>query len=226
MKVDQVIYTAIFGDKDDLQPIPQLKDYDYIVFTDNTKLTSSMYQVILCPPLYEDPTRTARRYKVLSHEVLSRYRYSIWMDANIRMHTLNADALLDCYLARHDIALHVHPQRDCIYEEASMCIKLGKDSANVIARQMERYRAEGYPERNGLVSAGIVYRRHTPAIAKLNTYWWQEIEAHSRRDQLSFNYVAWKHGIEYFAIKGHVRKQNVEGFSICAHKKPGDYRYG
>ncbi|MGE0684302.1 MAG: glycosyltransferase domain-containing protein [Candidatus Binatia bacterium] len=225
MKVDKVIYTAIFGDKDNLQPIPKLEDYDYLVFTDNKELTSSVYQVVLCPPLYEDPTRNARRYKVLSHEVLSNYRYSIWMDSNITMHTLDVNALLDCYLARHDIALHAHPYRDCIYDEASTCMKLGKDSSSVIERQMERYRAEGYPKRNGLVSAGIIYRRHTSTIAKLNTCWWKEIEAHSRRDQLSFNYVTWKHGIEYFVIEGHVRKQNVEGFSIGAHKKRRDYRY-
>lgn len=139
--------------------------------------------------------------------------------------TLDVGALLNRYLANHDIALHAHPHRNCIYDEASTCIKLGKDSPEVIRQQMERYRADGYPEKNGLVSGGIVYRRHTPTIAKLNTYWWQEIKAHSRRDQLSFNYVSWKYGIEYCVIKGHVKKQDVEGFSIRVHKKRESYRY-
>lgn len=89
MKADTVIYTAIFGDKDDLQPISHLTDCDYIVFTDNKELTSSVYQVVFCPPVYEDPARNAKRYKILSHEVLSSYRYSIWLDANITMNTLD-----------------------------------------------------------------------------------------------------------------------------------------
>ena len=223
--MNKVIYTAIFGDKDNLESIPKLKNYDYLVFTDNQELTSSDYKVVYCPEVYEDPTRNSRMYKVLSHEFLSGYEYSIWMDANIKMGAVNVDALFDCYLENHDIALLDHPYRNCIYDEANTCIEIGKDSPNVIKRQMDRYRAEGYPEKNGLVWTSILYRRHTPAIAKLNTYWWREIEAHSRRDQLSFNYVAWKYRCDYYAIKNHVTKQDIECFSICAHKKREDYRY-
>jgi hypothetical protein len=43
----------------------------------------------------------------------------------------------------------------------------------------------------------VILRRHTDAIRHLNEAWWNEIVRGSRRDQLSFNYVAWKLGLRY-----------------------------
>ena len=43
----------------------------------------------------------------------------------------------------------------------------------------------------------MILRRHTDAIRRLNEAWWNEIVRGSRRDQLSFNYVAWKLGLSY-----------------------------
>lgn len=62
---------------------------------------------------------------------------------------------------------------------------------------MARYRAEGLPEDAGLIEAPVILRRHTDAIRRLNESWWGEIVRASRRDQLSFNYVAWKLGLRY-----------------------------
>ena len=45
--------------------------------------------------------------------------------------------------------------------------------------------------------------------------WWIEIKYGSRRDQLSFNYVAWKQNLKFNYIDGDIR--NNEFFSITKH---------
>lgn len=224
MKAKTAIYTAIFGNKDCLKPPAKSGGYDYIVFTDNEQLISDDYIVVNCPPTHDDPTRNARRYKVLAHQFLPDYQYSLWVDANIEIGGIDIDGLFSCYLKNYDIALHKHPLRNCIYDEASRCVEINKDNPSVIQQQMQKYRDEGYPPQNGLVSTGILYRKHTPQVAQFNACWWQEIKTHSRRDQLSFNYVAWKSGVSYHVIESHVRLQNVEGFTIVSHDNPTDYK--
>ncbi|MFZ4547051.1 MAG: glycosyltransferase domain-containing protein, partial [Bacteroidales bacterium] len=127
--------------------------------------------------------------------------------------------LLAKYLFEKDIALHINPARNCIYQAALNCIRLKKDDEKIIDDQMIKYRKEFYPENNGLVSCGILYRRHTKKVEEFNNYWWHEIKFNSRRDQLSFNYVAWKTGIEFYLISGHVTLGNVDGFTYHFHKK-------
>jgi hypothetical protein len=61
----------------------------------------------------------------------------------------------------------------------------------------------------------VILRRHTPAVAAFNEAWWAEIQAGSRRDQVSFTYVAWKLGLRYATIK--VREKN--GFKKHRHLK-------
>jgi len=215
----KVIYTAIFGDRDDLKPIVRQKGFDYIIFTDNADIKTADYKVIICPLIDTDPCRNARFYKMNAHIVLKDYNYSLWIDANKSINGADVNALFKKYLKKHDIALHGHPLRDCIYQEAEICIKDSRDLQEIITTQMQKYKKEGYPENNGLASTGIIFRRHSPMIARLNEAWWNEILMHSRRDQLSFNYVIWKYGIEYYTIPGHVRNKNVDGFRIFAHKK-------
>jgi len=101
---------------------------------------------------------------------------------------------------------------------ADACIKINNDNPTVIRKQMEKYRLDGYPKNNGLISSGIIFRRHTFKISQLNEAWWKEIMKHSRRDQLSFNYVVENWGHEYMELGGHVRNKNVTGFKLHRHK--------
>ncbi len=224
MNTKKAIYTAIFGDKDELKPISIHSGYENIVFTDNKHLHADNYTLIICPKKFDDPTRNARYTKVMAHELLSSYHYSLWVDANIQISATNLDHLFSHYLEHHDIAVHQHPIRNCTFEEAERCIEINKDNPAIINKQMQNYRSDGYPVNHGLVSTGLLFRRHTPITQKFNSYWWQEIENHSRRDQLSFNYVAWKHNIPFHIINGHVKLNNVEGFQTFGHKLSADHR--
>lgn len=61
-----------------------------------------------------------------------------------------------------------------------------------------KYRSEGFPENAEMVQTGIEVRRHNdPNLIKFNELWFDEVRTKSKRDQLSFNYVAWKLNFSY-----------------------------
>ena len=45
--------------------------------------------------------------------------------------------------------------------------------------------------------------------------WWNEVKYNSKRDQLSFNYVAWKQNLKFNYIDGDLR--NNEFFDHIGH---------
>ena len=45
--------------------------------------------------------------------------------------------------------------------------------------------------------------------------WWEEVKYNSKRDQLSFNYVAWLHNLKFNYIEGDLR--NNEFFTHSSH---------
>lgn len=212
-----VVYTAIAGQYDQLR-IPEFitPDADYVCFTDNPELTSDFWTIRLFTDAeYKfsqgDPVRLARRVKVLPHEYFPDYEYSVWMDANLLprgdLRRLVAQGLADC-----DFATWEMPERVlCTYQQAEALIKGNYDDPNVIRAQMKKYKLLGFPEHNaGLDQRGVMscvlVRRHMKADLMRAMYdWWAEIALHSRRDQLSFHYIAWKNKLPYFLYEGNAR---------------------
>ncbi|MBM3667968.1 MAG: DUF616 domain-containing protein, partial [Actinobacteria bacterium] len=145
------------------------------------------------------PARAARLPKLLPHRFLEDAEASVWIDANYSVRC-DLDRLVSEALNEAEIAFFAHPQRDCVYEEAEACVRLGKDDPELIAAQMARYRAAGYPAHNGLVAAGVVVRRNTLAVRAFCERWWSELEAGSHRDQLSAPYVVERTGVEYAVL--------------------------
>lgn len=218
MKNKVAIYTAIFGDKDDIkEPLEKIEGCDFICFTDNPNLKSKTFDVRIVRSTFKDPTRNARMYKILPHRYLSDYEYTIWIDGSVIVKKNKIIEIIASYLKEHDIATFMHPDRKCIYEEAEACIALKKDSSDIIKIQIENYKRTGYPEKNGLISSGIILRRNSsPEIVAINEQWWEQINKFSKRDQLSFNYVAWKNNLKYKVIPGNIYENYY--FRIIKHK--------
>ncbi len=214
MKNDVVIYTAIFGPYNDLIPQKKIPGISYVCFTDQP-FKSRSWKVIRVRPEFDDNTRNNRQYKILPHKYLSEYKYSVYMDGNflVRRNILSflAYQLSNCSMLIFDHA-QSNDSRNCLYDEYEAVIKLGeekgyfKDDPEVMKKQINRYRAEGYPEQNGLISAGVLIRRHNePEIIELMETWWAELEKGSKRDQLSFNYAAWKCNFSLKYLPGNLR---------------------
>lgn len=220
-----VVYTAILGDYDDLKNEEvKIPGCDFICFTDDHNLRSNLFNIVLCKRMYRDQTRDNRLYKILPHKFLKNYEYSLYIDGSVLVKTKNIIGLVKKYLKYSNLAVFSHPERDCIYDEAVACIKAKKDKKYIIEKQIRRYKKEGYPEHNGLTENTILLRRHNaPDIISLGEAWWKEVDSFSKRDQLSFNYVAWRNKFNFTIMDGFLwdverLKYNNRFFKVESHK--------
>ncbi len=149
----------------------------------------------------DNPRRTARLLKVLAHKAFPHVEYTLWVDGCLTPLTPMWQ-LVDRFLYNHDICVFEHLERGCVYRELEACIRMKKDDPAVMRDQVNRYREEGYPYNHGLGETTAVLRRHNKVTQAFNEAWWDEIKRGSMRDQLSFNYVCWKLGVEYATFEG------------------------
>lgn len=211
------VYTAIFGGYDHLtEPKEEIKGCDFYCFTDNEKLESNLFKIVNVEGQYSDPTRNARKIKTLAHEYLPDYEYTLWIDGNINFREFDVEKMFSDFLAEHDVAIHRHNVRECVFDEFAVCAKLELDSVSLMSEQIMRYLKEGYPINNGLAETSVVFRRNTDLSKKINEDWWNEIKDNSRRDQLSIDYVFWKNKAEYYKINESVRRGKY--FFVESHK--------
>ncbi|MGB3465879.1 MAG: glycosyltransferase domain-containing protein [Cyclobacteriaceae bacterium] len=208
------VYTAIFGPYDGLLPQQKFPGVDYICFTDQP-YKSKIWDVRQTVAPFDDPTRNSRQIKILPHRYLSSYDVSIFMDGNFLLRKNPADLLKE-KLKNQNMLIFDHSKtsdpRNCVYEEYEAILALGektgklKDDPQVMKAQIEKYLSEGYPADNGLISSGVLIRKHNePDVVRAMEKWWEELSAGSKRDQLSFDYAAWKTDLTVGIMAGDIR---------------------
>ena len=216
------IYTSIFGGYDNLIDEQfQMYGVDYICFTDRD-IESKTWKVVKSTPIYNDSNRNAKKYKVLPHRYLNDYDWSIWIDGNIKVISdIRSLCNGDAYKLYDHMLVGEYDRRNCIYDEAQTILNFGKinserypekgiknwkDNPKLIVDQMNRYTSVGYPKQNGLATTPIMVRNHLDSgVIKHNEDWWSEIKHNSKRDQLSFNYIAWKNKFNFVYLEGDSR---------------------
>lgn len=199
---------------------------DYVFFSDTSVPCSEPWKLRRTNYWNRDPVRVARFYKSNPGKFLNNYDIAVWVDANIAITgdiTKHIDRVIQenaCFGAVR------HPFRANAYEEAEQLIRMKKDIPELIRQQMASYRADGFPATVPLCETGFLVmdlqRRETKAALDL---WWSEINRHSRRDQLSFEYACWKTGakcVSLFDEGGSVRSN--PDFAYFAHGA-GAYPY-
>ena len=159
------------------------------------------------------PVMNAKVYKILPHLFFDA-DVSVWTDANVKI--VDVKAFVEEHLKGNDLVLFRHPYRKCIYEEVKSVISddyLKRDIEN----QILEYRAQNYPENNGLYECGVIIRRHNKKVETFNNAWWAEICRWSSRDQISFPYVLSKFpDIKLGVIDGNMR--DFQGIIWANHK--------
>ena len=196
MNEDLIIYSVSTGGKDILSEDINIKGAKAVFFTDDPTLKSEKWEIRLIPNLFKDIRRDSRMVKMLPHIYFPSSKYSLYLDGNI-ICKVPLQRLIDEWLEDTDIAVFKHHTRDCLFDEAKECIRLELDSKEVIESHTMRY--AGFPKHKGLYQCGVILRRHTAKIKRLNEMWWSEYCVGSKRDQISFPYVIEKEGV---AING------------------------
>ncbi len=186
------VYTTIFGGYDTLsEPVVKNPHVRFICYTDNKNITSDTWEVHYVERRFKCPVVESRWYKMLPHLFIED-GYSMWIDANI---CLLSDPLqyVNNYLGNYDFLLVPHGERDCIYEEAAICITLHRANTQDLIHQMKAYMDEGCPEHVGLFLGGMLVRKHHSCrMKRFDELWWKDFLAYSKRDQISLGYLLWK----------------------------------
>lgn len=200
-----VIYTVLFGNYDALkEPLYITPNCDYYILTNQDVKPDSVWKKYPIEK-FGDQTKgftnleKARFFKLHPHLLFPEYRYSMFIDANIQMVTDMKPVFAQ--LEDNFIAIHNQPGRDCVYQEATEIIEIGKADKTEVMRQMKAYKKEGFPEHYGLFRTCVVVRVHNTEECKaLMGLWWNEINKYTKRDQLSFTYALWKLGLDKKAV--------------------------
>ena len=228
-----VVYTALFTDNPKiifgLLPEYQVPGVKFICYTNSPYLKSNCWDIRRVE--LEDgmsPREMARKYKLLPHRFLSDYDISVWVDGNFlikdNLNQLVEEHLSDCNMAFHDHNQCILDPRDCVYDEGNAILWLGKndpnnkykDNPNLVIKQLNKYNDEGYPQHNGLIVSGVLLRKHNKSdIIETMELWWEELKYNSKRDQLSFNYSAWKTNLKFSYINGDIRDNKY--FHLLSH---------
>ncbi len=188
----KVVYTAVFGNYDNVPAVNHKWDCDFICFTDNPELVSQGWQMVMVHLNGESPAKANRRYKILPHKYLPNYECSLYVDGNIRI-MADPSLLFEKYLDNFLLAIPKHPFRNCAYAEAQACIDRELVNKVTVEQQMAKYSAEGFPENYGLTANGIIIRKHSDAnVIALMVAWWEEYCLGGNRDQLSLTYLIWR----------------------------------
>lgn len=208
-----ICYTCITGDYDNLRdPLVITEGWKYVCFTNNPKITSNIYEIIRIDSNLH-PVKLARKYKILAPGI--KEDIFIWHDANMQVNCdLNE---FSKRLGNSDLMLALHPERNCLYKEALRCIELKKDNKEILSKQIIRYHGLKMPYNYRLYATGVMVRRKfDQRTIKLYTDWWDEVEKHSRRDQVSFPFCLWNNQIK---LKTFSFQEMLEKFPKFKHNK-------
>ncbi|PTB99330.1 hypothetical protein C9993_03465 [Marinobacter sp. Z-F4-2] len=192
-----VIYTALFGDYDNLvDPPEEYRGCDFVCFTDQRQLKSKVWEIRIIEHCDLPPNLMNRRYKMLPHLFFSDYTYSLYIDSNVGFKVNPILKISD--LNKNHIMVYEHQFRKSIAEEAKECARLGYHNLFKFCTQLKRYFIAGFDvNRSGLYECNIIYRRHNDIqVESAMEDWWREYVNGVKRDQISFPYILWKHSLK------------------------------
>ena len=202
-----LVYTAIFGDKDEPPVLlnsdkVDISQYDFICITDNPKLESDIYKIHHVKSQFTDITKNARFYKICGHSEQEKYDVAIWHDSSLMLDALKISELA-IYAFKYKLSTFRHGHI-CIYPEARQCIEMEKDNPIRIAIQISYYALIlNFPLREGMYETGILVKNvkqyNESLIQKI---WWKHLRWFSRRDQLSLPVASWLTNSDIGILKG------------------------
>lgn len=218
------VYTCIFGQYDKLQePLIKPDNIDYFVITDQDIPEDSLWKKVDIEEFTDrldsyNNVMKNRYFKMFPEKVFDEYKYSIYIDGNIRVITDLTEYLYK--LSSVGISIHSHGLRNCVYNEASAAKIFKKSSPSTIKAYMERLTENNFPKQYGLLECNVILRSHHNEICKhIMQQWWAEFEKYIKRDQLSLPFILFKNNIaiEEVALLGDNIYKNPS-FRIVPHK--------
>lgn len=196
MKNKVAIYTATTENFDFNElPYTVAGQYDYICFTKEPAVVSSIWQMKSLPETGLDSVRKITHIKILSHVFLSEYDYTIWIENPTVSSLNNLHQWIEKELPwdKFDLYAFKHVEAYSAYDVAVSAMEQRSDRIETIRLQMQYYQNQLYSKNHGISDTTVLFRKnHSLEVAQLMERWWEEITTFSFLDFLSFNYILWK----------------------------------
>lgn len=218
-----VVYTVLTGNYEDIIQ-PQVVDdrFDYVLFSNDSQNSVGIWNVRPIPSVVSRDNKRLSRYpKTHPESLLSDYKASLYIDANIQ--------ILDRWVYERFLQLFEQgieyagiqlalTGRDCIYDHAFDMCQWRVEYDHVAIRQCHALYKNGFPHHFGLNENNVIFRIHNERMKTVDEEWWNWITNYSRRDQFSYMYCLWKHNVEinYFLPAGEDTR-NGSHFRLIDH---------
>ena len=137
----------------------------------------------------------------------SRYEKSIYMDGNVYLHdhVVGAEGLILSLLKiNKDLISFAHPTRTKAIDECAEVIKLGLETEENVNSIVETWKKLRFPDNVGLAETNVLVRNHK-RIIKFSEDWTNCIGM-CRRDQVSFDFLRWKHNVNDLMLSNERKK--------------------
>lgn len=212
------VYTCLFGGYEQLssQPAAAGSELPFICFTDDPNLVSDTWEIRHVQPLLPDDSRRSSRYpKICAHKFLPEFEASLYIDNSVLL-LRRPEVLLAALLDSEDsnMACLRHSYWDSVDAEFAAVKQYSFEHDAVLLRQIRAYSELGYDFRGTQIWAGILLRLHLmPDVIRCMEDWFANVLQFSRRDQLSFDYVA---RLNNFRFKAH----ELDNHETAFHRWP------
>lgn len=228
MTKNLVIYTVLTGSKEELQnPFPENSHgYERICFTDNPNLKSQDWTIVLMDNHYLGAERESRLPKLLPHRFLSDFQWSLYIDNTINLTTDPQEIWKHYSQKESSLICFKHPWRDCIYDEGEIIIACEYDDETRVREQLDFYRSQGFPSHSGLIAGTMLLRNHLDSkVIEIQEEWFNHVLRYSKRDQLSFPFIAWQKNFKYDYFEGSLTENKLmEWLKNLVPRVPRDFK--
>jgi len=196
-KYKYIVYTAVYGELDELQD-PKLnvsEDILFVCFTNRKDIFSKVWNII-----YQDcdldKRMSAKYWKFFGYRYFQKKsKYIIWVDASLKI--INSFLPLLNEIEQNDFKSSIftfnHPNRNCVYSEFFWLFITGKENILNLIKTWFFLKKKRYLCGNGLIAGGFIIRKvenyKNIILDSLMKEWWLCVQKYSSRDQLTFNYL-------------------------------------
>lgn len=225
------VCSCIIGAYDDKLYEPEYidnKKYEFILFTNNSRLSSNVWNIrydknLIVP---NNISKSAYYYKWNLHKLLdvSKYDCVVWVDSSLKKFNYDKfDKFVDEFIkSNNSLWIEKHPSNNTLQSELDLNVRLTKDNINNMITQVKRYYSEGYVDKfDSCVETGFSLRKLSDSnLVHLCDIIWTEMlnDTATKRDQLIYDYALWKSKFSNYKLFTFEQKSKILQFQDHPHK--------
>lgn len=225
-----IVYTCIAGLYDrELMPVSEETGLKFVCFSDTpTKINASGWEMrpIRSPSRLSSGHDINRFHKLFAHRLFPTYRWSVYLDGNVRFDGRFADLVARLKLSGHALGAFWHREKHTLLSEVAACKehKFDRRDSQVIDAQLLQYEMAGLSLDQPIPTNNLLVRDHaSDRLPDAMSIWWSHLFEYSKRDQISLLYALKQTGLGWEPLDGRSDEKasiNTDLVSTTWHRPP------